>query len=478
MRAHIISDTTALTDLLLQQPSPAAPRPQRSPAPLRPLTRPLVPAARLTTELWAGLHLPDCDSAEKLQQLALRASRFTPRVSLVPPDGLLLEVKGSLHLFAGVAGLGQELINECRSLQLRPVLAFTPTPLAALTAARAGKPLVITDIAQLTGQLTALPLAALRWPEETLTRLARTGVRTIGAALRLPRAGFARRFGAPQLAVLDALTGRTRDVRVAYQARERFRRRRELDCELTDHRLLLATLTPLCTALGEFLTARQCGVLQLECRLLHRQGRATSCVLSLAAACADGAHLADLLAERLNTLCLPEPVRACELRADELVPYLPDSHSLWQPGEHGGDAAAVSEGLIERLRARLGPEAIHGLALREGHRPEKAWAVSTPPVAGQARAAGSTAAAGDVLAPRRPLWLLSEPQPLTVQDGLPYRRGPLRLVSEPERIESGWWDGEEIARDYYAALDARDVRLWVFRERAEPHGWFLHGVFG
>jgi protein ImuB len=76
------------------------------------------------------------------------------------------------------------------------------------------------------------------------------------------------------------------------------------------------------------------------------------------------------------------------------------------------------------------------------------------------------------------LWLLSEPQPLTVQDGLPYRGGPLRLVSEPERIESGWWDGEEIARDYYAALDDRGVRLWLFRERAEPHGWFLHGVFG
>ena len=22
------------------------------------------------------------------------------------------------------------------------------------------------------------------------------------------------------------------------------------------------------------------------------------------------------------------------------------------------------------------------------------------------------------------------------------------------------------------------VRLWVFRERTEPHQWFLHGVFG
>jgi protein ImuB len=65
-----------------------------------------------------------------------------------------------------------------------------------------------------------------------------------------------------------------------------------------------------------------------------------------------------------------------------------------------------------------------------------------------------------------------------VQGGLPRRGGPLRLVSEPERIESGWWDEGEIARDYYRALDIHGVRLWVFRERSAPHGWFLHGIFG
>jgi protein ImuB len=78
----------------------------------------------------------------------------------------------------------------------------------------------------------------------------------------------------------------------------------------------------------------------------------------------------------------------------------------------------------------------------------------------------------------RPLWILPQPQPLTERDGLPCHRGVLRLMSEPERIETGWWDGAGIARDYYTAIDAHGVRLWVFRERAAPHGWFLHGVFG
>jgi protein ImuB len=76
------------------------------------------------------------------------------------------------------------------------------------------------------------------------------------------------------------------------------------------------------------------------------------------------------------------------------------------------------------------------------------------------------------------LWILPAPQPLAAENGLPHRHGPLRLVSEPERIETGWWEDAEVARDYYTAVDIHGVQLWVFRERVAPHGWFLHGVFG
>ena len=182
--------------------------------------------------------------------------------------------------------------------------------------------------------------------------------------------------------------------------------------------------------------------------------------------------------ERLSALDLPEPARACELRADALVPYLPGSNALWQPGEHGGSAGNEACGLIERLCARLGSEAVHGLTGLPAHRPENAWAPTEPPPAAGRHGAHPGCSAQAPAAGRRPLWLLPAPQPLSVRDGLPRRRGPLRLVSEPERIETGWWDGGEISRDYYTAIDLHGVRLWVFRERAAPHRWFLHGVFG
>ncbi len=421
------------------------------------------------------MHLPAPVPAEALQRLALRAQAYTPRVSLEPPDGLLLEVKGSLHLFAGVTGLKLAVMDECRRLGMPSVVALAPTPRAALALARSGRPHAVLDPAQLIGQLAPLPLATLRWPEDILERLACSGVRTIGAAIRLPRGGFARRFGAAQLAALDALTGRTADLRDAHRSRLRFRRRRELLCELEHTCAIRAALAPLLAELGTFLRARQCGVLELECLFGHRHSPPTRCLMRLAAPAADAHRLGELLGERLAALILPEPVRDCELRAAALMPHRPDCLHLWQPGEHGGGLSSETSGLIERLRVRLGDEAIYGLTLLEGHRPEKAWAKTPPPTVGCSRA---PLRHDPVRSHRRPLWLLPAPQSLPVEDGLPRRRGPLLLIGEPERIETGWWDGDEIARDYYTAADNYGVLLWVFREREAPHGWYLHGVFG
>jgi protein ImuB len=435
---------------------------------------PAAAADERASELWAGLHLPGLNDEPKLRALAAAMQDFTPRVSLEPPDGLLLEVRGSLPLFQGVPGLRARLLEACRGRAQPAVLSFAPTPLAALAAARGGKCLTVLKRGELTGQLAALPLAVLRWPPKVVERLQRTGVRTVGAALRLPRAGFARRFGAAQLASLDALTGRSPGVRRLFRPRERFRRRRELTCELSNHEWLLHALAPLLEELEHFLRARQCGVMQLECRLVHRQAPPTRCMLHLAAPAAHAAQLATLLRERLDTVQLPEPVRALELRALTLLPRAVPVPGLWQPGEHGGHAGSEAHELIERLRARLGEGALHGLTALEGHRPEHAWAVSAPPPL----VPGGAAATLPVPATPRPLWLLGQPQPLAVRAGLPQRRGPLKLVGEPERIESGWWDGGEITRDYYTAVDPCGVRLWVFRERSFPHGWFLHGIFG
>jgi protein ImuB len=448
-------------------------------------------------ELWVGAHIQSLGSGASLEKLATRAQRFTPRVSLIPPDGLLLEVKGSLHLFNGIDGLLRSFHSDCRMLGIESTTALAPTPLAAQVAARVGEPFVVTNKAQLTGRLTAMPLVPLRWPEDVVQRLARMGVRTIGQALRLPRAGFARRFGPEHLAELDRLTGRNADLRHHFQPRERFRRRRELTYEMESNETILAALAPMLADLGRFLEARQVGITELECRLRHRHAPPSVCVLRLAAPQANVARLTELLGERLNALVLPEPVRSCELRSGLPVLRELSSNPLWQPGEYGGTAAgSESSQLVERLRARLGHEAVYSLQVLQAHRPERAWSMqepmlanprglASPAVNGAARMRGTETpalrGAGTDLpwgSFRRPLWLLPTPQQLEELDGVPRRRGTLRFFGDVERIETGWWDGGEIGRDYYTVFDIYGVQLWIFRERADPHRWFLHGVFG
>ena len=57
------------------------------------------------------------------------------------------------------------------------------------------------------------------------------------------------------------------------------------------------------------------------------------------------------------------------------------------------------------------------------------------------------------------------------------RTSSLKLVSGPERIESGWWDEQDVGRDYYTAQNERGQKLWIFREH-RTRAWFLHGLFG
>jgi protein ImuB len=77
----------------------------------------------------------------------------------------------------------------------------------------------------------------------------------------------------------------------------------------------------------------------------------------------------------------------------------------------------------------------------------------------------------------RPCWLLAAPQPLQSQHGRPQHHGALHLLEGPERIESGWWDDDDVRRDYYVAKDSHGALLWIYRECAGTKKWFLHGIF-
>jgi protein ImuB len=46
----------------------------------------------------------------------------------------------------------------------------------------------------------------------------------------------------------------------------------------------------------------------------------------------------------------------------------------------------------------------------------------------------------------------------------------------PERIETGWWRGRDVHRDYYRVESTAGRRFWLFRAIGDE-SWFLHGTF-
>lgn len=410
---------------------------------------------------------------ERLSRLAAWCQQFTPLVSLEPGNELLLEVKGSLALFGGVRSLLRELATGLRAQGITAQLALAPTPHGALWLARmpTKETPVIEKPEALARHLGSVALRCLHWPEELFGQLTSLGLRTVGDLMRLPRSGMARRLGQARLDELDRALGRRADVRRGFRRPQRFDARRAPDHEIESAAGLVAACEPLLGELQIFLRERQAAIAVLALELKHRSIPLTRLRIGLAEPSGDIAHLRGLLEERLASLSLPAAVIALRLHSGALLEQVPlAGHLKIEERARMSVRPDALPRLLERLRARLGHEAVFGVSMVEDHRPECAWRKLEMPSPQPSAASGRES--------DRPLWLYSEPQWLSGKNPITSGRAPLELLSGPERIETGWWDGREVLRDYFVARDERGVRLWIYRDRCEPHGWYLHGLFG
>ncbi|HEY5999799.1 MAG TPA: DNA polymerase Y family protein [bacterium] len=419
--------------------------------------------------LWLGIHLPRFSAevvgdaaamSAALARLAGWAGRFTPVVSPVPPRELLLEVAGSLRLFGGPDRLAARVVEGLRDLGYTAAAALAPPPLAATLLARARPGTLLTQRGTLERELGPVPVSALDVAPETLAALRGIGAGTLGDCLRLPRAGLARRIGTDLLRVLDRALGRIPDPREPFVLPPRYEGCLVLPAAVASVEPLLFAARRLLLELEGYLEARGGGAVALAWTLRHHGGHGTRVEVGLAAPAREPGRLLKLLRERLERTRLAGPVEVVELAVEQILPLVPANLDLWQA--RAAQSGQAWPELLDRLRARLGAAAVQGLRPAADHRPERAF-VRTEPSLGEQPA--PSPAPGP-----RPLWLLSAPM------ALPARR--LTLVAGPERIESGWWDGADVQRDYFVAEDRGGLRLWVFRERGGERHWFLHGIFG
>ena len=410
---------------------------------------------------------------EALEQVAGWLLQFAPTVSLQPPDGVLMDVSASLRLFGGRERLTERIRAGLAALGFGLRLAVAPTATAAWLLARWQDGACIEHESLLQAGLAPLPVELLDAAAPHRDALAAIGVRRVGDLARLPRTGLARRYGRALLAELDAACGRLPAPRRWFEAPARFSARLELLAQVEHAEALLFASRRLLLQLAGWLGARQAATREAVLTAEHDGGRhaheATCIGLRLSQPSRDPDRLVAVLRERLAMLRLPAPVHTLRLDC-ERVTVLGGHHGELFPAA-AADTEALAR-LVERLQARLGRDRVHRLLLAADHRPEAAYRVE--PIDRPLR--GETLPLSGM---PRPLWLLDQPVALAERDQRPWWRGPLTLIAGPERIETGWWDGHLVERDYFVAEGESTGWVWIYRTRSvEAGGWFLQGVFG
>ena len=475
--------------------------------------RGLRPGIKRNTALALAADLLVADShagreAAALQAVVHAALAFTPAVTLQGAHTVLLEVQASLRLFGGAAALRQRVLDAIAPLGHRVQMAAAPTALGAALLAqwhpreRGDRgDLVLgahaTNLPALQALLLQAPVWMLGPGREHWEALQGMGLQRLSDLRTLPRSGLARRFGQDLLDDLDRALGHSPDPRRWLELPVRFDSRLELFARADTTDQVLHGASVLLARLVAWAQARQARVAAFTLRMLHEKARhtthpATELRIELAEPAVELAHLQNLLRERLMRLELIAPTLDLHLHCSQLAAGpVPN-------GELFPTRATEAEGLtrlLERLRARLGDEQVLRLVPVADHRPERASRAVPAQGQMQGQTQGQTqvtlegaafeqaAALADSLLPlHRPAWLLPEPLPLAEREALPLLQGrPLQLLSGPERIETGWWDGASVARDYYIAQAEDGSLVWLFcaRLRAQPGEpiWHLQGLF-
>ena len=191
---------------------------------------------------------------------------------------------------------------------------------------------------------------------------------------------------------------------------------------------------------------------------------------------------------------------------------VPKGHR-WQAPPNSFDSIPPAKlvRLIDRLSSRLGKRRVLRASLKPEALPEygfqlepianlniQRWCqqILAPQKNSPSKLGGGPSSAGPcktgwLLKQRKPvdslpIWYWKEPLEIQCQIGRKENR-PLKMLYKghwqqitrywgPERIESGWWRGRAIRRDYYRVEIETGLRFWLYRGLPGEH-WFLQGKF-
>ncbi|MEZ5873028.1 MAG: DNA polymerase Y family protein [Nitratireductor sp.] len=480
----------------------------------------------------AMLPMIDCVSEdgiadrELLDALAGWCDRYTPLVSCDsgcstaigndPEDdrdhacdgNLLLDITGCARLFGGEENLVRDLLTGLYHQGFAANAAIAPTPGGAWALARFASPAatarIATNRSDLAAMLMPLPISALRLENETVSALARVGLRKISQVFERPRAPLARRFGKMLLLRLDQALGAVEEaISPRLPAPDFSAERRLAEPVVTTTDIEQLTLR-LATLLCEQMKRHGKGARLLDLTLWRVDSRVFRLGVGASRPLREPELIQRLFAERIaglhDDLDAGFGFDMLRLSASETAIFTAE-----EPDFVSGDRQAdtINSDLADRLAARLGEQAILRPVPRDTHLPEASEElvaaaderqVSAWRHARTSRHPALPSTIQAALPPLRPLRLFERPEPVeavaSIPDGPPLRFRWRRVLHEvaraegPERIEDEWWHAPAMrqVRDYFRVEDGGGRRFWLFRQGlygaqdAAPR-WFIHGLF-
>jgi protein ImuB len=448
---------------------------------------------------------------------------------------LFLDVTGIGVLFGGEEELGREVVAELKRLgyEVRVAVADTIGAGWALVKQTSSPDVQVLSTEYLVLSIEfppdqsigdsprpfrTLPMDSLRLPAETVDLLSQLGVERLEQVLVLPRESLKARFGELLLLRIDQLIGTAQEMIVPYRPPPQFSEEWLLEYPAEGRELVEQILRELVRRVATALACRREGVLKLGCRLDCAPGRPVRLDVGLFRPSADQEHLWDLLKMQLEQAALPGPVGRVRLEAALTAALENRQGELFAGGEQ--EAQRQLALFIDRCSSRLGPEAVlrpeltadplpeRGVRYRAGvgsrgsgvrsrrsvvrsQRSEYAVLSTQYSVLSRRRRKADSISSESAIrnsqsALIRPLVLHSPPWPLEVlsvaPDGPPVSfrlQGKTHEVvgsAGPERIETGWWRGRSVRRDYWRVETAGGQRFWLFRKIGTSQ-WYLHGEY-
>jgi protein ImuB len=253
--------------------------------------------------------------------------------------------------------------------------------------------------------------------------------------------------------------------------------------------MLIYILKQLIEQISQWLVARDQGAVLLECLLRSANGGSVAMRVGLLQPSASPRQLLELIKLHLEVLKLKGEVDRVELRA-AVVGRLGQRQGELFADRWPTDPHQLAM-LVNRLSSRLGHNHVLRADPRASPVPERR--VKWVPVMEQATNNNERVARGKVsrTSNRRsrtaiPLLLYPTPQAADVMCVTPHgppqavwlagRREPVLACVGPERIETLWWRGASVRRDYYRVATESGQHLWMF-QRLPDGAWFMHGIF-